>query len=67
MQLADFTTIQQDNAIAAFMDYLYASSGRESMLYTGLWDEFIESSGGLETAKRLRDEWMVAFLSDALA
>lgn len=67
MTLSDFKSWQIDNGQAAFMDYLYNSSGRTSSIYTGLWDEFCEASGGAATAMRLRDEWVLAFLTEGIS
>ena len=45
-----------ENRKAAFMQHLYNESGRKNGLLTGLWEDFVTLSGGIEEAEIARDK-----------
>ena len=55
-----------DNGISAWMSELYDKSGRNTMVLTGLWQDYIEEEHGGDKAKAeaAREAWIAKKFDD---
>jgi hypothetical protein len=57
-----------DNGVSAFTSELYDKSGRNTMVLTGLWQDYVneEHGGDKEKAEATREAWIAKKLDDGL-